>query len=49
MWQNVKYYVIAYATVVAGALVATGFQLLESLFPEFPPLSKLAANLSGRN
>ena len=47
MWQNVKYYSVAYVVVVIGVLVATGFQLLESLFPEIHPLNKLAANLSG--
>ncbi len=47
MWQNVKYYAVAYVVVVIGVLVATGFQLLESLFPEIHPLNKLAANLSG--
>ena len=47
MWQNVKYYAAAYVVVVIGVLVATGFQLLESLFPEIHPLNKLAANLSG--
>ena len=47
MWQNVKYYAVAYVVVVAGVLVATGFQLLEALFPDLHPLNKLAANLSG--
>ena len=30
-----------------GAVVSTGFQLLETVFPELHPLSKLAANLAG--
>ncbi len=47
MWQNVKYYAVAYVVVVVGVLVATGFQLLEALFPEIHPLNELAANLSG--
>ena len=47
VWNNVKFYVLAFAIVLAGALVSTGLQLLESLFPEIHPLSKLAANLSG--
>ena len=47
MWQNVKYYAIAYGIVVLGALVSTGFDLLERAFPEFGPLNQLAANLSG--
>ena len=47
MWQNVKYYAVAYAIVVLGVLIATGLQLLEGLFPGIHPLNKLAANLSG--
>lgn len=47
MWQNVKYYAIAYGIVVLGALVSTGFDLMENAFPEFGPLNQLAANLSG--
>ena len=47
MWQNVKYYAVAYGVVVFGALISTGFQLLEASFPEIHPLNKLAANLSG--
>lgn len=47
MWQNVKYYAVAYVVVVIGVLVSTGFQLLEASFPEIHPLNKLAANLSG--
>ena len=47
IWRNVKYYVVAYIIVVAGAAVATGLQLLEGQFPEFHPLNRLAANLSG--
>ena len=47
MWQNVKYYVVAYGVVVFGALISTGFQLLEVSFPEIHPLNKLASNLSG--
>ena len=33
MWQNVKYYAVAYGVVVLGALISTGFQLLEASFP----------------
>ena len=47
MWKNTKYYVIALAIIYAGAIVSTGFQLLEAEFPNIHPLSKLAANLSG--
>ena len=47
MWQNVKYYAVAYAIVVLGVLLSTGLQLLEGLFPGIHPLNKLAANLSG--
>lgn len=47
MWQNVKYYAVAYAIVVLGVLIATALQLLEGLLPGIHPLNKLAANLSG--
>ena len=47
VWNNVKFYVLAFAIVLAGSLISTGLQLLESLFPEIHPLNKLAANLSG--
>ena len=47
MWQNIKYYVIAYGIVVLGAFVSTGLELLPGLFPEFGPMDKLATNLSG--
>ena len=47
MWQNVKYYAIAYGIVVLGTLVSTGFDLIENSPLEFGPLNQLAANLSG--
>ena len=47
MWENVKYYALAFAIILAGALVSTGFQLLEGIIPEIHPLNKLVANLSG--
>ena len=47
MWQNVKYYVLAYAIMVAGALLSSGFQLLGDQFPVGHPVSTVAANLSG--
>ena len=47
MWQNAKYYAVAYVVVVLGALISTGFRLLETSFPEIHPLNKLAAILSG--
>lgn len=47
MWKNIKYYVIALVIIYLGAVVSTGFQLLETVFPEIHPLSKLAANLAG--
>ena len=47
VWNNVKFYVLAFAIVLMGSLVSTGLQLLESLFPEIHPLNKLFANLSG--
>ena len=33
MWQNVKYYVLAYAIMVAGALLSSAFQLLGDRLP----------------
>ena len=47
IWNNVKFYVLAFAIVLTGSLVSTGLQLLEGLFPEIHPLNKLFANLSG--
>ena len=47
MWKNIEYYVIALIIIYAGAVVSTGFQLLESEFAAIHPLSKLAANLAG--
>ena len=47
MWQDIKYYVIAYGIVVAGSFASTGLDLLPGLFPEFGLLEKLATNLSG--
>ena len=46
-WQNVKYYVLAYAIMVTGALLSSGFQLLGDQFPVGHPISTVAANLSG--
>ncbi len=47
IWNNVKFYVLAFAIVLTGSLVSTGLQLLEGSFPEIHPLNKLFANLSG--
>ena len=47
IWNNVKFYVLAFAIVLTGSLVSTGLQLLEGMFPEIHPLNKLFANLSG--
>ena len=47
VWNNVKFYVLAFAIVLAGSVISTALQLLENLFPEIHPLNKLAANLSG--
>ncbi len=47
MWQNVKYYVLAYTVMVAGALLSSGFQLLGDQFPVGHPISTVAASLSG--
>ncbi len=47
MWQNIKLYVLAYAIMVAGALVSSAFQLLGDQFPVGHPVSAMAANLSG--
>ena len=47
MWQNVKYYVLAYVIMVAGALLSSGFQLLGDQFPAGHPAGTIAANLSG--
>ena len=47
MWQNIKYYVLAYAVMVAGALLSSGFQLLGDQFPAGHPVGTIAANLSG--
>lgn len=47
MWQNVKYYVLAYAVMVAGALLSSAFQLLGDHFPVGHPISTVSANLSG--
>ena len=47
MWQNSKYYLLAYAIMVAGALSATGLQLLATQFPTGHPVSTLSVNLSG--
>ena len=47
MWQNIKYYVLAYAIMGAGALLSSGFQLLGDQFPAGHPVGTIAANLSG--
>ena len=47
MWQNIKYYAVAYGIVVLSVVVSTGLELLEGLFPEFGPLNRLIANISG--
>ena len=47
MWQNVKYYLLAYAVMVAGVLVSTSMQLLAAHLPTGHPASTVAANLSG--
>ena len=47
MWQNVKYYVLAYAIMVAGALLSSALQLLGDQFPVGHPISTVSANLSG--
>ena len=38
MWQNIKYYAIAYGIVVLGVLVSTGLELLQGILPELHPL-----------
>ena len=47
MWQNIKYYLLAYAIIVASVLISTGLQLLADHFPTGHPASTLVANLSG--
>ena len=47
MWQNVKFYVIAFVLVLTANLIATGLNLLENLFPEIHPLNQLITSLSG--
>lgn len=47
MWQNVKYYALAYAIMVVGALLSSTFQLLGDQFPAGHPAGTIAANLSG--
>ena len=47
MWQNVKYYVLAYAIMVGGAVLSSVFQLLGEQFPAGHPVGTIAANLSG--
>ena len=47
MWQNIKIYVLAYAIMMAGALVSTGFQLVGDQFAVGHPISIMSANLSG--
>ena len=47
MWQNIKYYAIAWAVILVTTLISTGLQLLENYFPTGHPASTLGANLSG--
>ena len=47
MWNNVKFYLLAYAVMVASVLMSTGLQLLAAHFPTGHPASTLATNLSG--
>ena len=47
MWQNIKYYAIAWAIILVTTLISTGLQLLENYFPTGHPASTLGANLSG--
>ena len=47
MWQNIKYYLLAYAVMATGSLASTALQLLAAEFPTGHPVSTLAANLSG--
>ncbi len=47
MWQNVKYYALAYAIMVVGALLSSTFQILGDQFPVGHPISTVSANLSG--
>ena len=47
MWQNIKYYLLAYAVMATGSMVSTALQLLAAEFPTGHPVSALAANLSG--
>ena len=47
MWQNIKYYLLAYAVMATGSLVSTALQLLAAEFPTGRPVSTLAANLPG--
>ena len=47
IWQNIKYYVLAYAIMAVGALLSSGFQLLGDQFSVGHPASVVAANLSG--
>ena len=47
MWKNIKYYALAFAIILVGAVVSTGLQLVEGSLPVGHPASALAANLSG--
>ena len=47
MWQNIKYYAIAWAIILVTTLISTGLQLLENYLPTGHPASTLGANLSG--
>jgi uncharacterized protein YaiL (DUF2058 family) len=47
MWQNIKLYVLAYAIMVAGALVSSIFQIVGDQFAVGHPVGTVSANLSG--
>ena len=47
MWQNIKIYVLAYAIMVAGALLSSIFQMVGDQFAVGHPISTVSANLSG--
>ena len=47
MWRNIKLYVLAYAIMVAGALLSSIFQIVGDQFAVGHPISTVSANLSG--
>ena len=47
MWQNIKLYVLAYAIMVAGALVSSIFQIVGDQFAVGHSVGTVSANLSG--